>query len=89
MSEKAIVAMSGGVDSTVAACFAKKEGLDVIGVTLRLFENETAGISCTAAPSVGRGGRQKRGLQAGHSVLCVQLHGGFRSAGHRPVHRGL
>ena len=46
MSEKAIVAMSGGVDSSVAAYFAKKEGLDVIGVTLRLFENETAGISC-------------------------------------------
>ena len=46
MSEKAIVAMSGGVDSSVAAYFAKKEGMDVIGVTLRLFENETAGISC-------------------------------------------
>lgn len=46
MREKAIVAMSGGVDSSVAAYFAKKEGMDVIGVTLRLFENETAGISC-------------------------------------------
>lgn len=29
MSEKAIVAMSGGVDSSVAAYFAKKEGMDV------------------------------------------------------------
>lgn len=44
MNDKAIVAMSGGVDGSVAAYFAKREGMDVIGVTLKLFENETAGI---------------------------------------------
>ena len=36
---KIIVAMSGGVDSSVAAVKLKKEGYNVIGVTLRLYIN--------------------------------------------------
>lgn len=33
---KAIIAMSGGVDSSVAAFLAKQQGFDIIGITLRL-----------------------------------------------------
>lgn len=42
---KALVAMSGGVDSSVAAYLAAESGLDCIGVTMKLFDNEDAGIS--------------------------------------------
>lgn len=38
MKEKIIVAMSGGVDSSVTAHMMKEEGYEVIGVTLDLFE---------------------------------------------------
>jgi tRNA(Ile)-lysidine synthase TilS/MesJ len=34
--QKVIVAMSGGVDSSVAAAFAQKSGYEVLGVTLNL-----------------------------------------------------
>ena len=36
---KVAVAMSGGVDSSVAAVMLKKQGYDVTGITLRLYNN--------------------------------------------------
>lgn len=45
MEKKAIVAMSGGVDSSVAALLVKQMGYETIGVTLKLYDNEDAGIS--------------------------------------------
>ncbi len=45
MNNRAITAMSGGVDSSVAAYLMKEKGFDTIGVTLRLFDNEDAGIN--------------------------------------------
>lgn len=36
---KALVAMSGGIDSSVSAYLLKKEGYDVVGLTFQLWEN--------------------------------------------------
>ena len=41
---KALIAMSGGVDSAVAAYLMQRDGWDCIGCTMKLFQNEDAGI---------------------------------------------
>ena len=41
---KALIAMSGGVDSSRAAKLMKDKGLDCIGCTMKLYHNEDAGI---------------------------------------------
>ncbi|MGI6264692.1 MAG: tRNA 2-thiouridine(34) synthase MnmA [Acutalibacteraceae bacterium] len=42
---KALIAMSGGVDSSVAAALMKEQGYDCIGATMKLFQNEDVGVS--------------------------------------------
>ncbi len=43
MKKKALIAMSGGVDSSVAAYLIKEQGFDATGITLKLFDNEDIG----------------------------------------------
>ena len=45
MNKKALIAMSGGVDSSVAAFLMKNQGYSCIGVTMKLYDNEDIGIS--------------------------------------------
>lgn len=47
---KVAVAMSGGVDSSVAAALLKQQGFEVVGLTLRLFHEDRGGVSCCGDP---------------------------------------
>jgi len=43
MAKRAMIAMSGGVDSSAAALLVQKMGYECVGVTMKLFENEDVG----------------------------------------------
>ena len=45
INKKALIAMSGGVDSSVAALLMKQQGYNCFGVTMKLYDNENIGIS--------------------------------------------
>lgn len=44
MAKKALIAMSGGVDSSVAAFLCKENGLECTGCTMKLYNNDDAGV---------------------------------------------
>ena len=52
---KVVVAMSGGVDSSVVAGLMKEEGFDVLGITLKLYDTVTSskqGRQCCAGQDI-------------------------------------
>ena len=51
MCKKALVAMSGGVDSSVAAAWMTEAGYPCVGATMQLFDKDCGG-TCGSAPEV-------------------------------------
>ena len=50
--KKALIGMSGGVDSSVAAYLMLQQGYDCTGVTMRLYDNPTEESTCCSLDDV-------------------------------------
>lgn len=48
--ERVVVAMSGGVDSSVAAALVAESGAETVGVTLKLMSSAPTGYGCCGSP---------------------------------------
>ena len=72
---KVVVAMSGGVDSSVVAGLMKEEGYDVIGITLKLYDDNKKskeGRQCCAGQDILDAKRVADHLNISHKILFYQ-----------------
>ncbi len=77
MSERVLVAMSGGVDSAVAAALLHRQGYDVIGVTLRLYTEPDdaalrSGRTCCGIEDIGDARAAAQAIGIPHYVLNME-----------------
>ena len=78
---RVVVAMSGGVNSSVVAAILKREGYDVVGVTLQLYDHGAAthrAGSCCAGRDIEDARRVSETLGMPHYVLDYEER--FRKA---------
>jgi len=72
---KVVVAMSGGVDSSTVAGLIKKEGYKVIGVTLKLYDDNKISVKsrqCCAGQDIMDAKRVANQLNIEHKILYYQ-----------------
>ena len=70
-----VVAMSGGVDSSVVAGLMKEEGYDVTGITLKLYDDakqSKEGRQCCAGQDILDAKRVSEQLNINHEILYYQ-----------------
>jgi tRNA-uridine 2-sulfurtransferase len=74
MRERVLVAMSGGVDSSVAAAMLVEQGYDVIGATMKLFcyGDDVPDRPCCSLDSINDARRVCEGLGIAHYVLNLE-----------------
>jgi tRNA-specific 2-thiouridylase len=76
--DRVLVAMSGGVDSAVAALLEREQGADVVGVTLKLWADpDTDGAKACCSPEAVLGARALA-LSLGIPHLTLDLEEQFR-----------
>jgi tRNA-specific 2-thiouridylase len=72
---KVVVAMSGGVDSSVVAALMKEEGYDVTGITLKLYDDvkqSKEGRQCCAGQDILDAKRVSDNINISHKILFYQ-----------------
>jgi tRNA-uridine 2-sulfurtransferase len=72
---KIVVAMSGGVDSSVVAALMKEEGYDVTGITLKLYDDikqSKEGRQCCAGQDIVDAKRVSESININHKILFYQ-----------------
>jgi tRNA-uridine 2-sulfurtransferase len=72
---KVVVAMSGGVDSSVVAALMKEEGYDVTGITLKLYDDtkqSKEGRQCCAGQDIMDAKRVSDSININHKILFYQ-----------------
>ena len=72
---KVVVAMSGGVDSSVVAALMKQEGYDVTGITLKLYDDtkqSKEGRQCCAGQDILDAKRVSENINIDHKILFYQ-----------------
>ena len=72
---KVVVAMSGGVDSSVVAALMKDEGYNVTGITLKLYDDTKSsqkGRQCCAGRDILDAKRVSEQLNINHEILFYQ-----------------
>jgi tRNA-specific 2-thiouridylase len=74
MRERVLVAMSGGVDSSVAAALLVEQGYDVVGATMKLFchGDEVPDRPCCSLDSINDARRVCQQLGIPHYVLNLE-----------------